>query len=195
MQWYHKLYGEAQKGLRSNLPPPTIHGSLITLGQLLANNTGDFMSGNARYREMCDTILRFRDHPKLIIRRAVIILLPRLAAFDPEQFATQYLDVCLQSLLGVLKKDVRSSDELRGEAFIVLGQVAQSIGPGRGLESYVEQITDLIKNAIDVRSRGYCLKSLTCWSMICSAVGPAVQHDLLEILGAHSSHSLADSTF
>jgi FKBP12-rapamycin complex-associated protein len=31
LQWYHKIYEEAQKGLRLNTVP-TIHGSLITLG-------------------------------------------------------------------------------------------------------------------------------------------------------------------
>jgi FKBP12-rapamycin complex-associated protein len=31
LQWYHKIYEEAQKGLRQNTVP-TIHGSLITLG-------------------------------------------------------------------------------------------------------------------------------------------------------------------
>ncbi len=31
-QWYHKIYEEAQKGLRQNTGP-TIHGSLITLGK------------------------------------------------------------------------------------------------------------------------------------------------------------------
>jgi hypothetical protein len=34
-QWYHKIYEEAQKGLRQNTGP-TIHGSLITLGALCA---------------------------------------------------------------------------------------------------------------------------------------------------------------
>jgi hypothetical protein len=54
------------------------------IGELLLN-TGDFMSLNSRYKDVCDTILKFRDHKERIIRRTVINLLPRLAAFAPEE--------------------------------------------------------------------------------------------------------------
>jgi FKBP12-rapamycin complex-associated protein len=98
------------------------------------------------------------------------------------QFAAKYLDVCMQTLLGVLKKDGRGEE--RASAFMVLGQIAQSVG--LAIEPFRPQITALIKNALDVRNRGYCLQSLTCWSMITSAVGAAVQQDMLEILGTRS---------
>lgn len=45
----------------------------------------------ARYREVCDTVLRFRDSKEKLIRRAVITLVPRLAAFAPERFVKSYL--------------------------------------------------------------------------------------------------------
>ncbi len=38
-----------------------------------------------------------------LIRRAVITLLPRLAAFAPERFAQDYLSKCIGHLLSVLK--------------------------------------------------------------------------------------------
>ena len=56
----------------------------------------------ARYREVCDTVLRFRDSKEKLVRRAVISLLPRLAAFAPERFARSYLDRATEHLLGVL---------------------------------------------------------------------------------------------
>lgn len=103
LQWYHKIYEESQKGLRQNTVA-TIHGSLITLGIQcfrdslresetshrtplvlgeLLRNTGEFM--NSRFKEVCDTILRYRDHKEKIIKRTVISLLPRLAAFSSEE--------------------------------------------------------------------------------------------------------------
>jgi FKBP12-rapamycin complex-associated protein len=142
-------------------------------------NTGNFMSMNSRFKDVCDTILKYRDHKERIIRRTVINLLPRLAAFAPEEFAAKYLDVCMQALLGVLKKDGRGEE--RASAFLVLGQIAHSVGPG--IEPYRPQLTALIKNALDVRNRGYCLQSLTCWSMVSSALGAAVQQDMPEMLG------------
>jgi FKBP12-rapamycin complex-associated protein len=136
------------------------------------------MSMNSRFKDVCDTILKYRDHKERIIRRTVINLLPRLAAFAPEEFAAKYLDVCMQALLGVLKKDGRGEE--RASAFLVLGQIAHSVGPG--IEPYRPQLTALIKNALDVRNRGYCLQSLTCWSMVSSALGAAVQQDMPEML-------------
>ncbi|NEJ84183.1 hypothetical protein GR268_47995 [Rhizobium leguminosarum] len=51
-------------------------------------NTGNFMSMNSRFKDVCDTILKYRDHKERIIRRTVINLLPRLAAFAPEEVRT-----------------------------------------------------------------------------------------------------------
>ena len=57
----------------------------------------------ARYREVVETVLRFRESKERLIRRAVISLLPRLAAFAPERFAATYLKQCTNYLLSVLK--------------------------------------------------------------------------------------------
>jgi hypothetical protein len=59
---------------------------VLALGELL-RNTGEFM--NSRFKEVCDTILRYRDHKEKIIKRTVIILLPRLASFAPEEVCTR----------------------------------------------------------------------------------------------------------
>ena len=43
-----------------------------------------------RYKEVVETVLRFKDSKEKQIRRAVIVLLPRLAAFSPERFVHEY---------------------------------------------------------------------------------------------------------
>jgi len=68
----------------------------------LAPRAGEFML--ARYREVVETVLRFRDSKEKLIRRAVIALVPRLAAFAPERFAATYLRVCSDHLLSVLRR-------------------------------------------------------------------------------------------
>ncbi len=57
----------------------------------------------ARYREVVETVLRFRDSKEKLIRHAVITLLPLLAAFAPERFSRTYLTVATAHLLSVLK--------------------------------------------------------------------------------------------
>lgn len=48
-------------------------------------------------------MLRFKDSKDKLIRRAVLLLIPRLAAFAPERFATDYLSKCIAHVLSVLK--------------------------------------------------------------------------------------------
>lgn len=59
--------------------------SLLTVIHVLYHPLGEFLL--ARYREVVETVLRFKDSKEKLIRRAVIALLPRLAAFAPERFA------------------------------------------------------------------------------------------------------------
>ena len=57
----------------------------------------------ARYREVATTVLAYRDAQEKLVRRAAIVLLPRLVAFAPERFAATYLPVSTAHLLSVLK--------------------------------------------------------------------------------------------
>lgn len=61
----------------------------------------------ARYREVVDAVLSYRaskaDNRDHLLRRAAIDLIPRLAAFAPERFASSYLTTCAEFLLGSLK--------------------------------------------------------------------------------------------
>ena len=126
VQWYYRLFEETQRGLtRQPQSLEHIHGSLLALGELLRHtgalhslrmcggakggrcsgcadeNAGEFML--ARYREVVDIVLHFRDHKERIIRRAVVSLIPRLAAFAPERFAATYLPTCTDYLITIVK--------------------------------------------------------------------------------------------
>ena len=47
------------QGFKNNNNAESIHGSLLTIGELLVNS-GDFML--ARFKEVCDTVLKYTDH-------------------------------------------------------------------------------------------------------------------------------------
>lgn len=68
---YQKLYDEAQKGFKIG-SPETIHGSLIALGELL-KNTGDFVT--SKFKEICDAMLKYREHKDRHVRRAGMFIL------------------------------------------------------------------------------------------------------------------------
>ncbi len=93
-----------------------IHGSLLTIGELL-NHTGDFLK--EKFNDVCQTVLKYKDHKQNLVRKAVIALLPRLAEFAPEVFVNFYLNECIVFLLSALSKNIE-----RPTAFIALGQIA-----------------------------------------------------------------------
>jgi len=58
-----------------------------------------------RYKNVCETVLRYKDHRDNLIRKTVISLIPVLAEFDDKEFVGTYVHKCMQYLLNQLKRD------------------------------------------------------------------------------------------
>jgi len=101
--------------------PEKIHGSLLAFGELL-RHTGEFML--SRYKEVAETVLKFYRSRRLIVRRSVIDLIPKLAAFSPRRFADSYLPLAC----GVLLTSIRAQGE-RDAGFLALGDLAKALEP------------------------------------------------------------------
>jgi FKBP12-rapamycin complex-associated protein len=119
----------------------------------------------ARYREVCDTVLRFRDSKEKLVRRAVITLLPRLAAFAPERFVKSYLKQATEYLLGVLAVPAE-----RGAGFVALGEMAGALAQAgvaarmKAPDDFLRPIAAAIRDCLGQRSRGrpLCPEALEC---------------------------------
>ncbi len=100
-----------------------IHGSLLTIGEALSHTGTVFM--RERFPEVCQTILKYKSNPNRLIRRTVIMLLPRLAAYFPDQFVQNYLPLCMDYLLDTLKK-LTDANLLNfgSHALIAMGEIA-----------------------------------------------------------------------
>ena len=119
LQCYFKIYSEATAGAGISIkakPVHVIHGSLLTLGELLTYNSGDFMI--ARYKAICDIILHYKDHNNEMIVRTVIAIIPKLAVLLPDMFVRDYLQTSLQYILQQINTNNRDI------AFLALGQVS-----------------------------------------------------------------------
>jgi len=77
-----------------------------------------------RFSEICDTIIRHKDHKDMLVKRTVVALLPALAEISPFAFVDGgYLDVALAHLLDLVEKS-----NTRGDAFLSLGKLAVAVG-------------------------------------------------------------------
>ena len=119
----------------------------------------------ARYREVCDTVLKFRDSKEKLVRRAVITLLPRLAAFAPERFVKSYLKQATEHLLSVLVVPPE-----RGAGFIALAEMASALaragvaGRMKQPDDFLRPIAAQIRESLLMRGRSRlpCPEALEC---------------------------------
>jgi len=200
VQWYYKLFEQTMRGglsrdHRSGVMPnaDAIHGSLLALGELL-QHTGEFLLARygsrspdparvdpahpatpgttRRYKEVVETVLRFKDSKEKQIRRAVIVLLPRLAAFSPERFVPEYAAKALNHLISVLKHQPE-----RGAAFAAIADMSvalMSIGCvsvfDANLPAIAMHIRESLTAAAKLKPRVTCPEALQCVGVLSFAL-------------------------
>ena len=104
MGWFGRVYDEILKGFSLNTNE-AIHGSLLTMKELCEK--GAMFLNGAKYKEACDLVLRYKDHREPLIRREVVIVIPILATYSPQVFASTYLHQCMLHSQGLIKKGSR----------------------------------------------------------------------------------------
>ncbi|XP_017224295.1 serine/threonine-protein kinase TOR isoform X2 [Daucus carota subsp. sativus] len=172
VQWYYRMFEATQDGLGRNAPVHSIHGSLLAVGELL-RNTGEFMM--SRYREVAEIVLRYLEHRDRLVRLSITSLLPRIAHFLRDRFVTNYLTICMNHILAVLKIPAE-----RASGFIALGEMAGALDGE--LHNYLPTITSHIRDAIAPRRGRPSLEALACVGNIAKAMGLAMEPHVLSLL-------------
>ncbi|CAI5726134.1 unnamed protein product [Peronospora destructor] len=159
------------------------HGSLLVIGELFAN-TGRFMV--PRFREICDTVLRYKDAKERLVNRAVSRLLPQLAEFCPGAFVQYYLDVCVAHLTKrILEYSAPASE--RGVAILAMGRLSLAVGDA--LLPHLPSILKLVKVSLApylrskrkrTRNKLFCVQTLTCVANMSRASGPRFEPFLFQ---------------
>ncbi|ACO68161.1 target of rapamycin kinase [Micromonas commoda] len=153
VQWYYRLYEETQGGLLgagkpggggdrgggSGFGAPSVertHGSLLAFGEML-RHTGEFML--SRYKEVAETVLRLHESKERIVRRSVVELVPRLAAFSPARFAESYLSASAALLLATIR-----SPDMRDAGFMAVGDLAAALASDDASDAKASEISGSI---------------------------------------------------
>ncbi|KAL4036592.1 hypothetical protein IC575_000150 [Cucumis melo] len=181
VQWYYRMFEATQDGLGKNAPVHSIHGSLLAVGELL-RNTGEFMM--SRYREVADIVLRYLEHRDRLVRLSITSLLPRIAHFLRDRFVTNYLTICMNHILTVLRTPAE-----RASGFIALGEMAGALDGE--LKYYLPTITNHLRDAIAPRRGRPSLEALACVGSIAKAMGPAMESHVRGLLDVMFSAGLS----
>ncbi|KAK4993720.1 phosphatidylinositol kinase-related protein kinase tor1 [Elasticomyces elasticus] len=159
-----KMYDETLRGFQINTVE-SIHGSLLIVNELL--KTGGMFMGGQRYKDASEKVLSYRDHRDPLIRREVVMIIPYLAAYAPQEFSVHYIHRSMTHLQGLLKRE-----KDRNEAFIAIGRVAHAVQSRIG--AYLDNIMFNIREALSLKIR---VKSTNeapifeCLSLIATSVG------------------------
>lgn len=182
--------GPSSSSTPATLSWECIHGSLLVVGELL-QHTGRFMV--PRFREVCDTVLLYKDAKDPLVARAVTALLPRLAAFCPDAFVQHYLDVAVAHL--TKKIATYSARAERCLAFLAVGKLA--VGIGDRIVPHLPPIVKLVREALPThhqqqhgaqsnrkknkaRNKLFCVETLTCVANLSRALGSKFESYLFE---------------
>ncbi|CAL9083464.1 unnamed protein product [Musa textilis] len=181
VQWYYRMCEAAQVGLGKNASVHSIHGSLLAVGELL-RNTGEFMM--SRYREVADIVLKYLEHRDRLVRLSITSLLPRIAHFLRDRFVTNYLKICMDHILAVLRIPAE-----RASGFIALGEMAGALDGE--LIPYLPTITLHLRDAIAPRRGRPSLEALACVGSFAKAMGPAMEPHVRGLLDSMFSAGLS----
>jgi len=137
-----------------------VHGALLVIGELLSG-TGAFMA--PKFNEICEAVMKHKDSRDRLVRRSVIVLLPRLAHFLPEAFARAYAEVALAHILSVLRQQTepqalqRGAQVDRGVCYVALGRIALAVGShlsADALRPQLERIVSALREGLTASPPG-----------------------------------------
>ncbi|KAK8942075.1 Serine/threonine-protein kinase TOR [Platanthera guangdongensis] len=180
VQWYYRMSEAAQVGLGKNASVNSIHGSLLAFGELL-RNTGEFMM--SRYREVADIVLKYLEHRDRLVRLSITSLLPHIALFLRDHFVTNYLKICMDHILAVLRNPAE-----RASSFIALGEMAGALDGE--LVPYLTAITVHLRDAIAPRRGRPSLEALACVGSFAKATPSAMEPHVRGLLDSMFSAGL-----
>ncbi|PHT26342.1 Serine/threonine-protein kinase TOR [Capsicum baccatum] len=181
VQWYYQIFEATQDGLGRNTPVHSIHGSLLAVGELL-RNTGEFMM--SRYREVAKIVLRYLEHRDPLVRLSITSLLPRIAHFLRDQFVTNYLMICMNHILHVLKIPAEYAS-----GFIALGEMDGALDGE--LINYLPTISSHLRDTIAPCRGKPSLEALACVGNIAKAMGPTMEPYVCGLLDSIFSSGLS----
>ncbi|KAK0644594.1 armadillo-type protein [Cercophora newfieldiana] len=161
-EWMDKMFAEAVKGLKINTVE-SIHASLLVLKELLEQG-GMYMQDH--YQEACEIVFRHKDARDPAIRKTVVLLIPDLANYAPNDFASTHLHKFMVYLSGMLKKEKE-----RNDAFLAIGNIANSVKSA--IAPYLDGVLIYVREGLSLQSRkrGTVDPVFDCISRLAVAVG------------------------
>ena len=136
------------------------------------------------YDEICAKVLEQRHLKTSYVQQSLLNILPRLAAFNREEFVKKHLKIIVDYLLFTLKN--REKD--RNIAFVTLGYIAVAVEKSIQQDRYIEKIMEVVKASLpqkDVPAKKKTTMDpsvFMCITLLGHAVKNGISKDVKDIL-------------
>ena len=155
---FHQVYQKAKADFNSG-DVIALHASLLIIEALLSHSKQDLQMD--QYVEICDSVLKCKDHKNLAIRKELMVLIPKLAAFSTPTFVARYMKDAIAFILDfIAKKAVKE----RGAGFVALGQLCKTL-PRDKLQPHIKAIFKLMADEVINNKKLFCPEVLDCVEM------------------------------
>lgn len=146
-----------------------------------------------KYDNICSDVMTQRNSRSAHIQQALLVILPRLAAFNRVRFLNNHLNSTLQYLLIT----VRSREKDKTAAFITIGLIG--VAMGNDIKPYIPKIMEVIKLALPSKETPSKKRSsldpsvFLCITFLGHAVQEYIAKDIRDILESMLSTGLTPS--
>lgn len=136
------------------------------------------------YDEICAKVLEQRHLKSSYVQHSLLNVLPRLAAFNREEFVKKHLRTIVEYLLYTLKN--REKD--RSIAFVTLGFIAVAVEKSIQQDKYIEKIMEVIRASLPQKDTPAKKKTVMdpsvfmCITLLGHAVKNGISKDVKDIL-------------
>jgi FKBP12-rapamycin complex-associated protein len=140
-----------------------------------------------KFDEICRLVFKFRSLRNSLIQQALLVLLPRLASFNPTKFVQKgYLRETIQYLSAAFKRERERSAAFKANGLVILAVRNQK----KDLDLLAKMTFDQIKQALPMKDTGhkskrqYSVDSMVfaCISCLARAAGKSIYNQLKELL-------------
>lgn len=142
-----------------------LHASILIVEALLTHSPPDFLP--EQYGDICESVFKCRDHKNVQIKKAIVVLIPKLAAYSIPTFVAKYLQPAMAFILDfILKKAVKE----RGTGFVALGSLCKIL-PKENFMTYVQSILRIAEEEVTKNKKLFCVEVLDCIEMAMANYG------------------------
>uniref|UniRef100_UPI00358FB62C serine/threonine-protein kinase mTOR-like n=1 Tax=Myxine glutinosa TaxID=7769 RepID=UPI00358FB62C len=148
----------------------------------------------SKFDQVCQLVMKYRSSKNPLIQVALLNLLPRLAAFQPQNFTQHYLGEAMAYVLSCLRRERE-----RPLAFQAAGLLAVAVKTE--VLPYLSRLLDIIRAALPAKDLAHKRPRVgqvdttvfVAVAMLARALGPAVQADVRDLLEPMLSVGLSPS--